>query len=713
MSVTSLVPQQPAPQPQAQTPAAALQLVKASLEALAAKLGRTLAATVLGTDANGLTQLKVGAETLTLKLSLPLPAGMQISVTVRPSAGGTPALVIQPLPTPAAVQQMPTPTPAAPMTAGVADSVPVTVVALSSAGTVPAGGQAAAQAQAPASTPTQMTQVLPGTAQPAPSAQPAAPAGAPGAAAASSTPAAPSPSPPTPASMAAQRVVAAAQTVPAPQTAPVVQATPAPSAAPAPQASVVAAQPAIATATPTAVAATPAPGPVQTASVAATPSAPAPSTVPAEPSARPPAAAAAQVAATPTATASSVASAPTTPVVAALTAPASAPAFAMQTSAAAPPAAPAPAPIPSAPVPSAAPPALAPASPTPATSTSAQPATSAHTPASAPPPPAPGAWATPQPNQPTTPPAFAARPAAAAPTLPLAQPAQAAARQDSIAPLLQNLGALQSKLASFPQPVVEAALRLLAARIPLDRGAPGAEALRQAVMRAGVLAAPAASNPAQPADIKSALLQLRAGLLGFLEGGAIAPVAPVARRPPPPLRDAQPRGFRADAPTLPDNATAREAGRTLLHQTDAALSRLKLTQLASQPLDARTGAVPVRDLIVELPMMLGHELAVAQLQVQRDGKQKGKPGERGWRMRFAVSFSMIGEVGAQVSLLGDTTNVVVWAGEPATADALEPLLPELGPALAARGLKVGAVKLRRGIPEAPRPDSGRLMDQTR
>src|SRR5690606_24430317 len=82
MSVTSLVPQQPAPQPQAQTPAAALQLVKASLEALAAKLGQTLAATVLGTDANGLTQLKVGAEALTVKLTAPLPAGTQISVTV-------------------------------------------------------------------------------------------------------------------------------------------------------------------------------------------------------------------------------------------------------------------------------------------------------------------------------------------------------------------------------------------------------------------------------------------------------------------------------------------------------------------------------------------------------------------------------------------------------------------------------------------------------
>jgi hypothetical protein len=211
--------------------------------------------------------------------------------------------------------------------------------------------------------------------------------------------------------------------------------------------------------------------------------------------------------------------------------------------------------------------------------------------------------------------------------------------------------------------------------------------------------------------VKSALLQLRGALLGLLDGGEITPIAPIGRKPPPPLREAHPRAVRGEAPTLPDTASAREIGRTLLHQTEAALSRLKLTQFASQPSELRSAAIANPDFMVELPMTLGHELSIVQ--VQRDGKNKAKPGERGWRLRFAVSFSVVGEVGAEISLLGGTTNVAIWANLPATADALETMLPELTRALAARGLEVGSVSVRRGAPAMPSPAAGRLMDQMR
>jgi hypothetical protein len=296
--------------------------------------------------------------------------------------------------------------------------------------------------------------------------------------------------------------------------------------------------------------------------------------------------------------------------------------------------------------------------------------------------------------------------------LALAQPAQAAARQDSMLPLLQNLSALQGRMAAFPAPVAEAAMRLLTNRMSLDRGTPTADAIKQAVSRAGVVTE--AGKPATPGDVKAALLHLRQGLLAMLDGGEIMAVPPVVRRPAPPLREGQPRAVRSEAPTLPDAATTREAGRTLLHQTEGALARLKLTQLASSPQDAaRAGALPSTDFMVELPMMLGHELSLAQLQVQRDGAGKNRKSERGWRVRFAVSFSAIGEVGAQVSLLGGTTNVVMWASEPATADALEEMLPELAPALGAKGLTVGSVRIRRGIPANDTPGAGRLMDELR
>jgi hypothetical protein len=291
----------------------------------------------------------------------------------------------------------------------------------------------------------------------------------------------------------------------------------------------------------------------------------------------------------------------------------------------------------------------------------------------------------------------------------LAQPAQAAAQQDSVAPLLQSLSSLGRQLSQMPAPVVEAAARLLAERIPLDRGGPSAALLKAAVQRAGVLAEPA--RPTSQSDVKASLLQLRAGLMKMLGGdGAIDSVAAIGRRPPPPLPDAQPRGMRSDPPNPNADASPKDTGRALLHQTDAALSRLKLTQLASQPADTMRAGPMRPDFMVELPMTLGGELSVMQLQVQRDGKNKGRASERGWRVRFAVSFSAIGEVCAQVSLLGKTANVLIWADEAETADALDEMLPDLAPALAKHGLTVGSVRLRRGAPEPEPAKSGRLMD---
>lgn len=573
MSAPLILPQ---PGPPPQTPAAVLQLVKASLESLAAKLGQVMQATVLGTDAQGLTQLRIGTETLTVKLSQPLPAGTQIKVEIQPTTTGSPMLVVQPR---AAVAQMVAPV--------VASSLP-----------------------------------LPAPVMPPPLAVPQTAA------------------------------------VGAPQQAPVgsaVSAPPSVATQPAPQQAI---QPVS-----TGIAAPPVEGLLAPATPAVTSSAAAPTGQLSPPVVAPPAGSTTLL---PGAAVSSAAVvAPVAPPSVMLPATGAAPTVAANM------------------------PGTSPAS----TAASAAPAHVTTVPRPAP--------ATSTPARTTT---FS--------NLSLAQPAQAAARQDSIAPLLQNLSVLQ-RIGEMPKPVVEAAMRLLAQRLPLERGAPSGEAIRQAITRSGVFLEPPAKLGAQQVNVRSALLQLRAGLLGLLGGGELAAVAPVTRRPPPPLHDAQPRAIRAEAPNLSANAEPRDAARTLLQQTDATLSRLKLTQLASQPPDARQGAMALPDFVVELPMVLGHELSIAQLQVQRDGRNKGKAGERGWRLRFAVSFSLIGEVGAQISLLGKTTNVVLWADEAATAEALEAMLPELAPALQARGLDVGSVRVRRGVPEAASPAAGRLMDELR
>lgn len=305
-------------------------------------------------------------------------------------------------------------------------------------------------------------------------------------------------------------------------------------------------------------------------------------------------------------------------------------------------------------------------------------------------------------------------PRSTAPPLNLADPAQAAARQDSAAPLLAKLAAIVTAAApTVPRPVIEAAQKLLANRVDLNRAAPDGKALEAAVLKAGVLLTPLTREA--PADSKSALLALRATLLAFLGGDTAAPVA-TAARPAPPIRGEPPRAPNPQAamPDLP--AESHETARTLLGQTDAALSRLKLLQSASQPpVDARIDATaPRNELRVEIPMMLGAETGIMQLMVERDGKQKRDPErQRGWRMRFAMNFSQTGEVGADITLLGRSANIAIWAADSDTADALDGMLPELAPAIQRHGLELTSLRVRRGAPQHARTAPGQLLDSAR
>lgn len=353
---------------------------------------------------------------------------------------------------------------------------------------------------------------------------------------------------------------------------------------------------------------------------------------------------------------------------------------------------------------------VAPAGAAPTVAPSPAPAVSPSSTSQGPPPS--GATASPQPVVLAPPP----RPAQSTPTPPplaqiLADPVQAAARQDSILPLIARLATLAAPTATaLPRPALEAIAMLLGSRLDLNRAPPDGKAIREAVLRAGVISEPGGRTSA---DAKSALLQLRSALAGFL-GGEVEAVAPVTRRPPPPLRG-EPVRFPSAQPLSPLPEEPPEAARQLLGHADAALSRAKLLQLASSPGDAaRPGSVaPAAEFRVEVPMQLGAETGILQLLVERDGKHKRTPAERGWRLRFALNFAATGEVGAEVALLGHSANVTLWAADPATAEALQAMLPELGPALARHGVDLGAVRVRRGVPQPANRAPGQLLDRAR
>jgi hypothetical protein len=652
-------------QPAADPAMAVVKQARASIDSLMLKLGQTIDAKVTGQLAAGLTQLAAGNESFVLKLATPLPTGAAVTIRVTTTPQGTPAVTVSmPNAAPQVAQPLPLPAP--------------TTSLMQAQGQMQ--GQVQARVAQPVASPTpadapQMPQpqlpVQPGvrtSAGPAVGTTPAA-----------STPPAASPVP-------SPQPMGATSSAPAPASPPPQPAT----APPTYQGGALPLQPASA-----AGASAPLAMPVTPANLSQVQSGPA------QPAAQvplpivPPGTGAGTAAAAPLPGVQPAASIPASPAAVAPVAVAATPAAA----------------------------AVPAASGTPAAQP--QPAPPLSAPLNAAPPQALPTRASPYPVPvPQVEPSVVARqlPLAAAPIVPsravpqplnLADPAQAAARQDSTAPLLARLAAIVTAAApTLPRPLLEVAQRLLANRVDLNRAVPDGKALEAAVLRAGVLLAPLTRQT--PGDNRAALLALRSGLVGLLGSDGTAPVAPV-ERPAPPIRGEPPRA-PPPQPAVPGGAAdAGSEVQTLLGQTDAALSRLKLLQSASQPaIDARPdAATPRNELRFEIPMLLGTQTGILQLLVERDGKHKREQRGRGWRMRFAMNFSETGEVGADIAMLGRSASISIWAADPEIADALDAMLPELGSAIQRHGLELTALRVRHGTPRSTSAAPGQLLDHAR
>jgi hypothetical protein len=283
-------------------------------------------------------------------------------------------------------------------------------------------------------------------------------------------------------------------------------------------------------------------------------------------------------------------------------------------------------------------------------------------------------------------------------------------RQDSIVGLTAALSQVLGRVA-LPEPVVKAALQVLAHRLPLDAGKLDGAAIGRAVINSGLFqeAKIAAGQPETArGDLKTALLSLQRGLGAWL--GQTAAVDQVSKLPPP-LRGAMPRakGGETPLPPLPDDPQA--AGKVLLERTDAALSRLRLHQSASLPEPAQRQE---GQWSLDLPVTIGGQQNILQMQIHRDPEERDDPqAERGWQVRFAIHLGEPGEVGAQISLRGTVTGVMIWAENAETARLLERGLGDLRADLEAVGLRAGAVLVRSGAPAGPAGSARHFVDETR
>ncbi|MCK1717968.1 flagellar hook-length control protein FliK [Bradyrhizobium sp. 141] len=190
-----------------------------------------------------------------------------------------------------------------------------------------------------------------------------------------------------------------------------------------------------------------------------------------------------------------------------------------------------------------------------------------------------------------------------------------------------------------------------------------------------------------------------------------------ARATPPPFRGALPSPQSIAAPSLAPDTPLSTTVHRLLDDTDAAIARQTLLQVASLPdrTDASGHRVDpaVPQWNFEIPFATPRGTAMAQFEISRDGgNESADPAKQAWRARFTLNVEPAGPVHALITLNGDKTFVRMWAERPATAQQLRAGVGELNQALARAELKPGDIVVREGMPPQPAPArAGHFLDR--
>ncbi|WP_426418830.1 flagellar hook-length control protein FliK [Bradyrhizobium genosp. A] len=186
---------------------------------------------------------------------------------------------------------------------------------------------------------------------------------------------------------------------------------------------------------------------------------------------------------------------------------------------------------------------------------------------------------------------------------------------------------------------------------------------------------------------------------------------------PPPFRGALPSPQAVASPSLTPHAPLAATVHRLLDDTDAAIARQTLLQVASLPdrVDASGHRIDptVPQWNFEIPFATPQGTAMAQFEISRDGgNEQPDPAKRAWRARFTLNVEPSGPVHALITLNGDKTFVRMWAERPATAQQLRAGINELNQALTKAELKPGDIVVRDGTPpQAPPARAGHFLDR--
>ncbi len=202
-----------------------------------------------------------------------------------------------------------------------------------------------------------------------------------------------------------------------------------------------------------------------------------------------------------------------------------------------------------------------------------------------------------------------------------------------------------------------------------------------------------------------------------LKDGRLDDVTVHTTTPPPPFRGALPSAQPVASPSIEPNMPLATTAHHLLSDTDAAIARQTLLQVASLPdrVDTAAGrldpATPRWNF--EIPFVTLQGTAMAQFEISRDGGgSEVEAAKRVWRARFSLDIEPAGPVHALVSLSGERTSVRMWAERPATAAQLRAGAVQLSQALSRAELQPGDIVIRDGTPPQPVPaPAGYFLDR--
>jgi hypothetical protein len=196
-----------------------------------------------------------------------------------------------------------------------------------------------------------------------------------------------------------------------------------------------------------------------------------------------------------------------------------------------------------------------------------------------------------------------------------------------------------------------------------------------------------------------------------------APTPRLAAEVAPPFRGAVPSPQPIALPTLAPDTSPANMGRQLLEQTDAALARQTLLQVASLPDRPELGSTSSNNAqprwSFEIPFATPQGTAMAQFEISRDGGNEVEAAAptRVWRARFTLDVEPTGPVHALVSLVGEKTAVRMWAERPETAAQLRANADALSQALRQAELEPGDILVGEGAPPQPKTRAGRFLDR--